>query len=326
MLLYADEDSVSAGGRTLQFAFNRKTHACSNMRDGGLYALLLLVIGIVLPLLVTIVSYAVVYAALDRRQRRRRQLTSATPACGTAESPGNRGPCSAGKSKLSALLVCFKRTTVVTSADDDQRESPGEKRCRFSIGVDHDDTCTERLLASASAAMTSSTGFGGALPVERRLSFHPHPPPPSPSSLEEQVDACSMAADKARRSVSTDRGQHGRLTVVVAKRSSSSTTAAGAAAGSGCGLSRRMQDRMLTRVMVTVLVGYVLCFGLYFLVNCVDPTGRNLSAWLHKAGAWFVYLHCCVNPVLYGLTNRQFGADFMWMMRRCRANMLGAAR
>lgn len=83
----------------------------------------------------------------------------------------------------------------------------------------------------------------------------------------------------------------------------------------------RAQDRMLTRVMVTVFVGYVLCFGLYFAVNCVDPTAHRLPTWAHKTAAWLVYAHCCANPVLYGLTNRQFWCDFVTLVRRLKNNI-----
>lgn len=68
-------------------------------------------------------------------------------------------------------------------------------------------------------------------------------------------------------------------------------------------------DIALTKTMVIIFVGLVLCFFFYYLVNIVDKRACFLPIWVHKLATWFLDLHSCINPIIYRLRNRRFKED-----------------
>lgn len=80
----------------------------------------------------------------------------------------------------------------------------------------------------------------------------------------------------------------------------------------------RQQDYVLTKIMLVIFVGFLVCFGPYSSLNLVDLDGNLAPVWLHKMAALLLYAHCCYNPVIYALTNKQFRDDYIakWQTQR----------
>ena len=66
----------------------------------------------------------------------------------------------------------------------------------------------------------------------------------------------------------------------------------------------------LTKMMLAIFVGFSACHGPYFLANVLDGELNKYPEWLHKLSAWLLYMHTCVNPVLYGVMNTQFRQEY----------------
>lgn len=68
-------------------------------------------------------------------------------------------------------------------------------------------------------------------------------------------------------------------------------------------------DIALTKTMVIIFVGFVLCFVVYYVVNVVDNRACCLPIWVHKMAGWCLDFHSCLNPIIYRMRNRQFKED-----------------
>jgi hypothetical protein len=216
---------------------------------------------------------------------------------------------------------CEGNPTVLPDDDDDDVGRRPETcvvksgRFRFRSG---DEQSTNALLMSDVPG--SLCMFDALRPNDGEQSV-PDTPSPSPSVL-----TTNLASRAATLSVTTTVIALSVPCAASVLPVGRKTPHAAASGGNAKSMTRptnmsRAQDRLLTRVMVSIFVGYVLCFGLYFGVNCADPRAERFPFWAHKMAAWLVYLHCCANPVVYGLTNRQFWRDFVSLVVRCKARL-----
>jgi len=323
-----------------RITFNRQTHACSYDRDGRSYGIVILIVGFALPLMITIVSYAIVYSSIERRHRQRTLSAAAAVSHNAlAESSfittdqdclakengtyvSRRGETMVGKQVVGASGCfdrCFHRKHLMTltythrgNVEADGRP-PRQDVASAIFRTRSDDELSQRPSAIVISTLFCAEGVTSDVQFDFFAAVN------SPAEVVVPTVSTSLntlaktttktAVTIATTTVTTSSARENNSPVAV-------SVCAGKSAFKSSGISRA-QDRMLKRVTLSVCVNYLLCFGLYFYVNCADLNADQLPYWTHKMSAWLTYLHCCANPVVYGLTHRQFWNDFVSLVRRC---------
>uniref|UniRef100_U3KAW4 Somatostatin receptor 4 n=1 Tax=Ficedula albicollis TaxID=59894 RepID=U3KAW4_FICAL len=72
---------------------------------------------------------------------------------------------------------------------------------------------------------------------------------------------------------------------------------------------RRRSEGKLTRLVVTVVAMFVVCWLPFYVVQLLDA---------HNASLLLSYSNSCANPILYGLLSENFRHSFQGVLRRCR--------
>ncbi|NXP64365.1 SSR4 protein, partial [Chloropsis cyanopogon] len=82
---------------------------------------------------------------------------------------------------------------------------------------------------------------------------------------------------------------------------------------------RRRSEGKLTRLVVTVVAMFVVCWLPFYVVQLLELLlpGR-LDASAHNASLLLSYSNSCANPILYGLLSENFRNSFHGVLRRCR--------
>ncbi|XP_014750507.1 PREDICTED: somatostatin receptor type 4 [Sturnus vulgaris] len=82
---------------------------------------------------------------------------------------------------------------------------------------------------------------------------------------------------------------------------------------------RRRSEGKLTRLVVTVVAMFVVCWLPFYVVQLLELLlpGR-LDASAHNASLLLSYSNSCANPILYGLLSENFRHSFQGVLRRCR--------
>ncbi|NXD20027.1 SSR4 protein, partial [Spelaeornis formosus] len=82
---------------------------------------------------------------------------------------------------------------------------------------------------------------------------------------------------------------------------------------------RRRSEGKLTRLVVTVVAMFVVCWLPFYVVQLLELLlpGR-LDASAHNASLLLSYSNSCANPILYGLLSENFRSSFHGVLRRCR--------
>ncbi|XP_077484560.1 G-protein coupled receptor moody-like [Amblyomma americanum] len=78
--------------------------------------------------------------------------------------------------------------------------------------------------------------------------------------------------------------------------------------------SRRQDEWRITRMVLVIFLSFLACYLPITIVKVVDAEVRHPSA--HLGSQLLLYLSACINPVIYGVTNRQY--------RRAYAQLLGS--
>ena len=75
-----------------------------------------------------------------------------------------------------------------------------------------------------------------------------------------------------------------------------------------------LMARKITKMMVTVVVVFFLCWSLQFVMIWLHSFASDLAAslpsWLMVFGIWLEILSCAMNPVIYSVFNESFKRDF----------------
>uniref|UniRef100_A0A8C5UFA9 Somatostatin receptor 4 n=1 Tax=Malurus cyaneus samueli TaxID=2593467 RepID=A0A8C5UFA9_9PASS len=90
---------------------------------------------------------------------------------------------------------------------------------------------------------------------------------------------------------------------------------------------RRRSEGKLTRLVVTVVAAFVVCWLPFYVVQLLSLLlpGR-LDASAHNASLLLSYSNSCANPILYGLLSENFRHPFHGVLRRCRHSGLCCCR
>ncbi|NXT72902.1 SSR4 protein, partial [Chaetops frenatus] len=82
---------------------------------------------------------------------------------------------------------------------------------------------------------------------------------------------------------------------------------------------RRRSEGRLTRLVVTVVAVFVVCWLPFYAVQLLELLlpGR-LDASAHNASLLLSYSNSCANPIVYGLLSESFRSSFQGVLRRCR--------
>ncbi|NWT10277.1 SSR4 protein, partial [Vireo altiloquus] len=82
---------------------------------------------------------------------------------------------------------------------------------------------------------------------------------------------------------------------------------------------RRRSEGQLTRLVVTVVAAFVVCWLPFYVVRLLELLlpGR-LDAGAHDASLLLSHANSCANPILYGLLSESFRNSFQGVLRRCR--------
>lgn len=90
---------------------------------------------------------------------------------------------------------------------------------------------------------------------------------------------------------------------------------------------RRRSEGKLTRLVVTVVAMFVVCWLPFYVVQLLELLlpGR-LDASAHNASLLLSYSNSCANPIAYGLLSDSFRHSFHAVLRRCRAAGLCCCR
>ncbi|XP_057237490.1 somatostatin receptor type 4 isoform X1 [Malurus melanocephalus] len=90
---------------------------------------------------------------------------------------------------------------------------------------------------------------------------------------------------------------------------------------------RRRSEGKLTRLVVTVVAAFVVCWLPFYVVQLLSLLlpGR-LDASAHNASLLLSYSNSCANPILYGLLSENFRHSFHGVLRRCRHSGLCCCR
>ncbi|NXL78790.1 SSR4 protein, partial [Leptocoma aspasia] len=82
---------------------------------------------------------------------------------------------------------------------------------------------------------------------------------------------------------------------------------------------RRRSEGKLTRLVVTVVAMFVVCWLPFYVVQLLELLlpGR-LDASAHNASLLLSYSNSCANPILYGLLSENFRNSFHGVLRHCR--------
>ncbi|NWZ96709.1 SSR4 protein, partial [Nesospiza acunhae] len=82
---------------------------------------------------------------------------------------------------------------------------------------------------------------------------------------------------------------------------------------------RRRSEGKLTRLVVTVVAMFVVCWLPFYVVQLLELLlPGHLDASAHNASLLLSYSNSCANPILYGLLSENFRNSFHSVLRRCR--------
>ena len=82
----------------------------------------------------------------------------------------------------------------------------------------------------------------------------------------------------------------------------------------GATLSINVEEVRITKALFATVLGFCLCWGPIATIDMVDSYTEHKLAILRQVFMLYTYLafgSCSINPVIYGVTNRAFRAEFL---------------
>ncbi|KAL3229349.1 hypothetical protein MRX96_023660 [Rhipicephalus microplus] len=75
---------------------------------------------------------------------------------------------------------------------------------------------------------------------------------------------------------------------------------------------RRRDEWRITRMVLVIFLSFLACYLPITIVKVVDAEVRHPAA--HLGSQLLLYLSACINPIIYGVTNRQYRRAYMHLL------------
>ena len=86
-------------------------------------------------------------------------------------------------------------------------------------------------------------------------------------------------------------------------------------------LRLNVEEVKVTKALFAAVLGFILCWGPIAIIDMVDSFSAHKLAIPRQVFILYIYLgfgSCTINPVIYGVMNRAFRAEFLRVLTFCR--------